>query len=187
MNFLIIFLLTLSPIVNGLNMFISKFESPPVRFVTDGVLVVGITDGICSIKTKWREASKKAAGMTYSEVVAVDFLREMDNYGFESIDAFSVDDVIKVTLNADFNNCKVVKYNFTDYITDEEYIASNSVLQKVSNNNGFSQITDFVQNTSNEKKKDKLDLMTVTVSVVDIFLFIAFCAVLCCKYCFNEK
>jgi hypothetical protein len=174
-------------------MFISKYESPPMRFVTDGVLVVGITDGICEITSKWREASKKAAGMTYSKVLAVDFLREMNNYGFEAMNPFLAgEDFVEVTLNSNSHNCKIVEYNFTDSysnsVSSDEYIASRNFLKQASENNGFSEITEFNPSNTTHKKTDQIHFVDLLGITLGVCVCLVFFIILCMKYvCAKQK
>ena len=166
--------------INGLNIFISQFESPPIRFLTDGMLVVGVSDGICEIETKWKESSKKAAGMTRSKVMAVDFLKQLDYYGFYAINPFYDDNhFIEVSLTASYHNCKVVTYNLT-HMTNNDYIVSNNIVKEVSNTNGFNEYS-FIDNTTRKKEPKQLTTLVLVMITLSSILFVICIMCICYK------
>ena len=64
---------------------INVHESPPTRWITNGVLVVGVTDGECSIATSIKHETKWGAGNTFNLYTAVNILKYMHTHGFNNV------------------------------------------------------------------------------------------------------
>ena len=182
MSKLVKFTFIVGCMANNPQIWISRFESPATRFMTDGVQVIGVTDTVCAIKTRWKEASKKAAGITYSEVRAVDFIDSLDELGFGPYNPFIQNaawDFVKVRIQYTYGNCKIVGYNISSYISTTEYTTSmNNVYTAAVNNNFFA----IENNTVEQKTNSKLPIPMWGIALITIgCVLVCFCVFLFCQ------
>jgi len=159
---------------------ISKYESPPTRWITNGYIMVGVTDTICNIKTDVWKQSKQAAGKTYSETKAIDILQELTVKGYNNIeDPYSYtgsNEFIQATVMYKYYYCKVlvrnVSKNRMNSFEYEEYL--NEVYSSV-NNYGFNP---QYSSSYPDKKKDGIDKELITVLVCASVIGLVVCVLI---------
>jgi len=162
---------------------IYKYESPPTRWMTNGIIIVGVTDGECSISTSVERGSKWAAGKTVNNYKAVDILKNLHNHGFDNINTpyftYGFDnEVIVSSLAFHYGNCKIVIKNetYNKEITNEEYTESYSIISVNAKKNLYIS-TEIIYKTHSNKKTDKNDELYSLITI-SIILFIIAC---CCS------
>lgn len=162
---------------------IYKYESPPTRWLTNGIILVGVTDGECSITTSIERETKWGAGKTVNNYKAVEILKNLQNNGFDNINSPYGDygfnnEVITVSLAFHYGNCKILIKNETDNteFTEEEYIGSYFIISENAKKNLYTSTEITYRNKSNKKRDEFMELIAV-ISVISIILFIILC---CC-------
>jgi len=113
---------------------ISKYESPPTRWITNGVLIVGITDGKCTTETKFTYHNKwsKAYPKTEDVYKAYYILKSLNEQFYTTIHApyYTLgrsDEFIEASLEFYYGNCKILVKNQSN-IKEHEYYNSYSQL-----------------------------------------------------------
>lgn len=177
---------------------ISKYESPPTRWMSDGYLMVGVTDSVCRIWTEiWKE-SKKAAGKTYSETKAIDFVESLSDYDFYTIVnpydyvtkggqlyEGSECEYIEAEVMFKYYYCKVLIRNDTNCESNEKTCEESlSKVKNIVDNLGYT-----MQGNKDSKKKDKkrwydnggILFLVVFGSIIGFTIFVII------VWCINEK
>ena len=155
--------------------------------MTNGIIVVGVTDGICEINTEWKEKSKKAAGMTYSKVIANNFLLKLNEQNFVSFNPFNNEEFLLSEIDFTYHNCKIVKFNYSNDINSEEYILTNSAIQQIAESIGFNKIDEPVKNSSSEEMSTSSIILIIFFGIIilNIICIVIFFA--CCQNCFKKS
>ena len=113
---------------------ISKYESPPTRWITNGILIVGVTDGKCTTETNFKYHNKwsKAYPKTEDVYKAYHILKSLNEEFYTTIHApyYTLgrnDEFIEASLEFYYGNCKILVKNQSN-IKEHEYYNSYSQL-----------------------------------------------------------
>ncbi len=164
---------------------ISKYESPPTRWITNGVLIVGVTDGECNTETKIKQQSKWAAGNTFTIYKAPDILKNLNKQFYTTVWApystlDSGDETIEASLEFYYGNCKILVKNESN-ITDHEYFKSYTELSNCAYKY-FYNSAELLDNDN--KKKNNNDKLTSELMGIIFGSIIGGSIVLICLYLF---
>ena len=183
--------LTMYPVYTTANpmLSINVYESPPTRWITNGVLVVGVTDGECSIATSIKHETKWGAGNTFNLYTAVNILKYMHTHGFNNIpDPFTeygirvpnveIRQYIEASLEYYYGNCKILVKNETD-ITEEEYITSYAIVSKSAEKYFYNSVEAIDLNNNNNNDDDDTTMLIIISIICSSLLF---CFVGCCIF-----
>lgn len=180
--------LTMYPVYTTANpmLSINVYESPPTRWITNGVLVVGVTDGECSITTSIKHETKWGAGDTFNLYKAVNILKYMHIHGFNNIlDPSLIADsspfnggYIEASLEYYYGNCKILVKNETD-ITEEEYITSYAIVSKSAEKYFYNSVEAIDLNNNNNDRHDDTTILIIIGIICSVFIF---CFTGCCIY-----
>lgn len=174
---------------------IYKYESPPTRWMTDGITIVGVTDGLCNIETNVKQQSKWAAGVTSSVYKANNIINNLQNNNFKVIsNPYNVYGEMEglggepYSINAKimfyYGNCKILMKNESD-ITEQEYSTSYSIISSCANHHLYNSV-DLLDSSNNKKEKVKLspvEYVIMFASIIGGCCFLACCYVLVQSYC----
>ena len=178
--------LTMHPVYTTANPMLSigMYESPPTRWITDGVLVVGVTDGECSITTSIKHETKWGAGNTFNLYTAVNILKYMHTRGFNNIpDPFTLttdpnSHLIEASLEYYYGNCKILVKNETD-ITEEEYTTSYAIVSKSAEKYFYNSVEAIDLNNNNNEDDDNTVMLIIISITCSVFVI---CFVGCCIF-----
>lgn len=179
--------LTMYPVYTTANpmLSINVYESPPTRWITNGVLVVGVTDGECSIATSIKHETKWGAGNTFNLYTAVNILKYMHTHGFNNVpDPFTEYGMatnailIEASLEYYYGNCKILVKNETD-ITEEEYITSYAIVSKSAEKYFYNSVEAIDLNNNNNNDDDDTTMLIIISITCSSLLF---CFVGCCIF-----
>ncbi len=173
---------------------ISKYESPPTRWITNGVLIVGVTDSECITETKIKQQSKWAAGNTFTIYKAPDILKSLNKQFYTTIHApystlDSGDETIEASLEFYYGNCKILVKNESD-ITDHEYFNSYTELANCANKHFYNSVESLDSDNKKKSNNDELtsELMGIIFgSIVGGFIVIICLYLFISYYCYNNK
>lgn len=147
---------------------ISKYESPPTRWITNGVLIVGVTDGECKTETKIKQQSKWGAGNTFTIYKAPDILKNLNKQFYTTVHApyftlDSGDETIEASLEFYYGNCKILVKNESD-ITDHEYFNSYTELANCANKHLYNSVESL--DNDNKKKNNNHELSSEFIAII---------------------
>jgi hypothetical protein len=147
---------------------ISKYESPPTRWITNGVLIVGVTDGECITETKIKQQSKWGAGNTFTIYKAPDILKNLNKQFYTTVHApystlDSGDETIEASLEFYYGNCKILVKNESD-ITDHEYFNSYTELANCANKHLYNSAESL--DNDNKKKNNNHELSSEFIAII---------------------
>ena len=151
---------------------ISKYESPPTRWITNGVLIVGVTDGECITETKIKHQTKWGAGNTFTIYKAPDILKNLNKQFYTTIHApyntldSELGETIEASLEFYYGNCKILVKNESD-ITDDEYFNSYTELTNCANKHLYNSAESL--DNDNKKKNNNNGLGNENIFIGIIF------------------
>ena len=173
---------------------ISKYESPPTRWITNGVLIVGVTDGECITETKIKQQSKWGAGNTFTIYKGPDILKNLNKQFYTTIHApystlDSGDETIEASLEFYYGNCKILVKNESD-ITEHEYFNSYTELTNCANKHFYNSVELLDSDNKRKKNNDKItsELMAIiSGSIIGGFIILICLYVFIITYCYNNN
>lgn len=162
---------------------ISKYESPPTRWLTNGVLIVGVTDGECITETKIKQQSKWGAGNTFTIYKAPDILKNLNKQFYTTVRApystlDSGDETIEASLEFYYGNCKILVKNESD-ITDHEYFKAYTELSNCAYKYFYNSAESL---DSDNKKKNSNDKITSELIGIIFGSIIGACILVFCSF-----
>ncbi len=168
---------------------IYKYESPPTRWMTDGITIVGVTDGLCNIETNIKQQNGHLAGVTSSVYKANNIIYNLQNNNFKIItNPYYVYGEMEgisgepVSINAKimfyYGNCKILMKNRTD-ISEQEYSTSYSIISSCANQHLYNSVE--LLDSFNKKEKVKLSTLEyVIIILVSIIVVVVILSLLLC-------
>ena len=176
---------------------ISKYESPPTRWMTDGITIVGVTDGMCNIETSVRKESKWGAGITTAVYKANNIVSSLQNSNFKVISNpyYQYGEPINGDINPDsinakimfyYGDCKIVMKNESN-INEKEYLESYSIVNNCANKFLYNSVESLdSDNKKNDNDKVTSEFVGIIIgstlgAIVVLFILYLILVKICCN------
>lgn len=141
---------------------ISKYESPPTRWITNGVLIVGVTDGKCRTETSFKHINKWTRAYPKTEDIykASDILKNLNKQFYTTINApyYTLDsgnETIEASLEFYYGNCKILVKNQSN-IKEYEYYNSYAELANCASKHFYKSVYSLDSYNQNNKMSSLL-------------------------------